>query len=590
VTLPSENHRTQISADGTVGPFTYDFRIFVETDLDVIVADANGSNEVTKAIITDYNVDTITPTGGTITFVSGQEPANGELITMVSDVPFTQTLDLVENDASGAENIEERFDNNVRMSQQLLNNTDRAIKLIESAQNLNIAWPNMDDTENHGKALVIKDATTLTTASLTTGEVVPTAGSPIGDFSGDMTIVSTAESHITAQSSKLFMRKASSITTDKGRFVKPRQDLVCDVGATGAGGRDSGALASQWYELFYIFKGGVDNPDNPTQDALLAHKLPKPAIVEVSQTADNIDEPLFSAGTNERLGQSFKLTTQTRLRAITAEIKRVGTPAVGTSIFFTIEADVSGAPSGTALGTSEQRDANDIVTINERESVFRFETEVTSLTVGTTFWMVAHATYGVSASNHLVWRASNANPYADGTLSRFNGTTWTAVSGTDQAFRLITAEDPTALVMPSGFNEKALISKFFVSGSAVASYVQQDRMAYLRRSDQVVLIAFSVVSIVTFAVEPLPPGSNMYWFYHGAGVVHAKMSYANHLPNIVALDTDNENQLLMSASTVSSDGASHQVTTGPHMIFDGLVRILTDANSHQVSLAAYWVL
>lgn len=80
--LPDQEPTIAIVADGTVGPFSYDFWLEEEEDLKVYVAGT------LKTLTTDYTIAASglnNVAGGTITFVSGKEPSNGQEIVIVRD-------------------------------------------------------------------------------------------------------------------------------------------------------------------------------------------------------------------------------------------------------------------------------------------------------------------------------------------------------------------------------------------------------------------------------------------------------------------------------------------------------------------------
>ena len=128
--------------NGTAHSFVYDFPIFADADLTVIVRSSTGA-ETTKTLNTHYVVTGAgASSGGTVLFkfntgtssdahysLTDQRPASGETVVIRSELSNTQTLDLVANDPFPASSFETALDRLVRMVQQHDEELDRSIKL-----------------------------------------------------------------------------------------------------------------------------------------------------------------------------------------------------------------------------------------------------------------------------------------------------------------------------------------------------------------------------------------------------------------------------------------------------------------------------
>jgi len=128
--------------NGTAHSFVYDFPIFNDADLTVIVRSAAGT-ETTKTLNTHYVVTGAgASSGGTVLFKfntgtssdahhssTDQRPASGETVVIRSELSNTQTLDLVANDPFPASSFETALDRLVRMVQQHDEELNRSIKL-----------------------------------------------------------------------------------------------------------------------------------------------------------------------------------------------------------------------------------------------------------------------------------------------------------------------------------------------------------------------------------------------------------------------------------------------------------------------------
>lgn len=259
---------------------------------------------------------------------------------------------------------------------------------------------------------------------------------------------------------KVFLDHADEIVMNDGTRVADWDDLVADVTASGAGGLDTGSEgASRWYEIQAIRKSS-DGTKN-----LLLHRA-KSYDLDQSQTTD--DGFASSSGLRydsslERLGQSFQTGLAGPLPFIDLKLQRNGT--VSGRIWCTLEANSSGAPSGTALATSDKLDVSNIST-TAGAIRFVFRTPAT-LTASTTYWLVLRGDYTISTSNYIAWlRKLTTNPYANGTAATYNGSSWSNVSNADMWFKTYATQNDTAVTMPSGYDQRALIGYVYNNSSS----------------------------------------------------------------------------------------------------------------------------
>ena len=117
------------NGNGSTTTFAYNFKIFADTDLVVIIRSSTGT-ETTKTLTTHYTVAGAgDASGGSITFTSGNIPASGETVVIRRNVPQTQAIDYIANDPFPAETNEEGLDRATMIAQQVSEATDRSIKL-----------------------------------------------------------------------------------------------------------------------------------------------------------------------------------------------------------------------------------------------------------------------------------------------------------------------------------------------------------------------------------------------------------------------------------------------------------------------------
>jgi len=129
MTISSTTVKNSYSGNGTLTTFNYTFKIFADSDLQVIIRDAS-ANETVKTLTTHYTVTGAgNANGGTIVFTSGNIPSATETVVIRRAVPQTQAIDYIANDPFPAESHEEGLDRSMMSIQQLQEEVDRSLKL-----------------------------------------------------------------------------------------------------------------------------------------------------------------------------------------------------------------------------------------------------------------------------------------------------------------------------------------------------------------------------------------------------------------------------------------------------------------------------
>jgi len=129
MTISSTTVKNSYSGNSSTTVFAYSFKIFADTDLQVIIRSSTGT-ETTKTLTTHYTVSGAgDASGGNVTFTSGNTPATGETVVIRRGVPQTQAIDYIANDPFPAESHEEGLDRATMTTQQVQEELDRSIKL-----------------------------------------------------------------------------------------------------------------------------------------------------------------------------------------------------------------------------------------------------------------------------------------------------------------------------------------------------------------------------------------------------------------------------------------------------------------------------
>jgi len=150
MTISSTTVKNSYAGNGTLDTFNYTFKIFADTDLQVIIRDATAT-ETVKTLTTHYTVTGAgSASGGTIVFTAGNIPTATETVVIRRAVPQTQAIDYIANDPFPAESHEEGLDRAMMTLQQLQEEVDRSIKLSRT-NTMNSTEFTVGDTDRAGK-------------------------------------------------------------------------------------------------------------------------------------------------------------------------------------------------------------------------------------------------------------------------------------------------------------------------------------------------------------------------------------------------------------------------------------------------------
>ena len=132
MTVSSPTTKVSASGDGSTAAFNYTFKIFANSEMEVIIRSSTGT-ETTKTLTTHYNVSGAgNDSGGTVTFTSGNIPASGETVVLRRKLALTQGTDYVENDPFPANSHEDGLDRLTFITQGLQEELDRAFKVSKT--------------------------------------------------------------------------------------------------------------------------------------------------------------------------------------------------------------------------------------------------------------------------------------------------------------------------------------------------------------------------------------------------------------------------------------------------------------------------
>jgi len=132
MTISSTTVKNSYSGDGSTTTFSYTFKIFADSDIQVIIRSSTGT-ETTKTITTHYTVTGAGSSGGgSVVFTSGNIPTSTQTVVLRRNIPQTQAIDYIANDPFPAESHEEGLDRATMAIQQLQEEVTRSIKLSKT--------------------------------------------------------------------------------------------------------------------------------------------------------------------------------------------------------------------------------------------------------------------------------------------------------------------------------------------------------------------------------------------------------------------------------------------------------------------------
>ena len=185
--------RNQYTSSGSLGPYNFTFVIFADTDLAVYV------DSTKKTLTTHYTVSTNTNGTGSITFTSGNAPANAAIVTIIGNKDLSRATVFSSGGPLTADSLETEFNNGLLFLQQLDEKISRCLTLpIETANTRPFALPNKS---TRASKIMAFDAngnpeTTVNSSGLDTLSGIATEIQAVAAISSDITAVNSNSTNI----------------------------------------------------------------------------------------------------------------------------------------------------------------------------------------------------------------------------------------------------------------------------------------------------------------------------------------------------------------------------------------------------------
>jgi hypothetical protein len=187
MTVSSTTTKVSASGDGSTAAFNYTFKIFADSEMEVIIRSSTGT-ETTKTLTTHYNVSGAgNDSGGTVTFTSGNIPASGETVVLRRKLALTQGTDYVENDPFPANSHEDGLDRLTFITQGLQEELDRTFKVSKTNS---ITTPEFTEDASARASKALGFSSDGNTLAVVDSIILPTA---LSSNAGNMVRVNSGE-------------------------------------------------------------------------------------------------------------------------------------------------------------------------------------------------------------------------------------------------------------------------------------------------------------------------------------------------------------------------------------------------------------
>lgn len=210
------------------------------------------------------------------------------------------------------------------------------------------------------------------------------------------------------------------------------------VAWTWEGSNDNSAWTTLDTQTSQSFTDGETKTYTPSSINVTAYRYYRWSFTDAdgtggSQFATVAEFQSFETLSKTKLAQSFQIGSASNVEQARLWLKKVGSPT-GT-MTLRIETDNAGSPSGTLVH------ANATATYSEADLTTSYDfvkfnfTGSSSLSSGTTYWLVLSTDRAVDASNYVQWGADSGEGYASGLMKFEASSTWSTESA-DAIFQL----------------------------------------------------------------------------------------------------------------------------------------------------------
>ena len=444
MTISSTTVKNSYSGYGTLDTFNYTFKIFADSDLQVIIRDASAT-ETVKTLTTHYTVTGAgSASGGTIVFTAGNIPSATETVVIRRAVPQTQAIDYIANDPFPAESHEEGLDRSMMSIQQLQEEVDRSIKLSRT-NTMNSTEFTIGDTDRANKVFGFDSA----------GELVVTQelGTFRGDWSASTTyavrdiVKDTSTNNIFICLTAHTSSGTEPLTTnvDSAKWSLLVDAAAATTSATNAANSATAAAASATAAATSETNAATSETNAATSETNAATSETNAATSETNAatSATNAATSATNAATSETNAASSAATATTQAGIATTQASNASTSATNAAT-----SETNAASSASAAATSASNASTSET--NAASSASSASTSATNAsnaqTAAETAQAAAELAYDNFDDRYLGPKASDPTLDNDGdalingalyfntttnVIKYYNGTTWSPVEAVD---------------------------------------------------------------------------------------------------------------------------------------------------------------
>lgn len=261
----------QYLGDDITTVFPYTFKIFEETDLEVIKREIATGIETTLTYTTHYTVSGVVSgegspdTGGNCTLLTALP--TGYQLTLRRKVPYTQTMDLTPGDALPADVLDRAVDRAVAMIQQAIEILNRA--LIRGAnETTQLVIPTLVAlgylrVNAAGTALEFSDEV-VTTVGTYTGTIT------YGTYASRAATPGQGDIHFCTDTDQILVCRVAGIWSDAAKFSRL---ILTPVALTAAARVETNAALGNNFTLTADQNFTLANPTNPSDGQKIVWRI-----------------------------------------------------------------------------------------------------------------------------------------------------------------------------------------------------------------------------------------------------------------------------------------------------------------------------
>jgi hypothetical protein len=350
MTISTTTIKNSYNGNGSTSAFNYTFKISAESEMQVIIRSAAGT-ETVKTLTTHYTITGVgNAGGGAVTFTAGNIPVNGETVILRRVTAQTQAMDLIDNDPMSADTIENAHDKSIAIAQELQEQIDRSIKLSRTNTMTSTEFT-VDAASRANKILAFDSA----------GEISVTQ--ELGTFKGSDTTTTTAaylqrdiiKSTTAAQLNNVYICTADSVIgdllTDTDHFELLVDAVSAATSATAAAASEAAAASSA----------------TDAQTAQTAAELAETNAETAETNAETAETNAATSEANAAASETAAAASETNAASSATAAASSATSASGSASTATTQAS-NASTSATNAATSETNAATSASTATTQAS------------------------------------------------------------------------------------------------------------------------------------------------------------------------------------------------------------------------------